>query len=112
MFPHPSLGVTNYGTAYNRVLQHPELPVVNCGNRENPMYLPAEVCVVFPGQPSKAKLDGTQTQQMIRHAVRKPWENAASIVAEGIQTVGLDQNSNLLLVRLHSHIQPRHTNTA
>jgi eukaryotic translation initiation factor 2C len=69
------------------------------------MYLPAEVCVVFPGQPSKSKLDGTQAQQMIRHAVRKPWENAASIVGEGVQTVGLDDNTNVLLVRLRSIFQ-------
>lgn len=72
--------------------------MVNCGNRQNPMYLPAEVCVVLPGQSSKAKLDGRQTQEMIRHAVRKPWENAASIVEQGLQTVGLDEKSNILLV--------------
>jgi hypothetical protein len=64
------------------------------------MYLPAEVCVVLPGQSSKSKLDGAQAQHMIRHAVRKPWENAAAIVREGVQTVGLDENSNVLLVRL------------
>jgi eukaryotic translation initiation factor 2C len=62
------------------------------------MYLPAEVCIVLPGQPSRTKLDGRQTQEMIKHAVRKPWENAASIVQQGIQTVGLDENSNILLV--------------
>ncbi|KAF9766502.1 hypothetical protein IL306_001103, partial [Fusarium sp. DS 682] len=82
---------------YNRVLQDPQLPLVNCGNRDNPMYLPAEVCVVHPGQPSKSKLDGSQAQHMIRHAVRKPWENAAAIVGEGVQTVGLDENTNVLL---------------
>jgi len=86
-----------FKTTYNRVLQHPELPVVNCGNREHPMYLPAEVCVVLPGQPSKAKLDSGQTQTMIRYAVRKPWENARSILNEGVSTVGLDENTNLLM---------------
>lgn len=84
--------------AYDRVLRNPELPVVNCGSREDPMYLPPEVCLVVPGQPSKAKLDSGQTQQMIRHALRKPWENAASIDEQGIQVVGLDENSNALLV--------------
>lgn len=69
------------------------------------MYLPAEVCIVLPGQPSKSKLDGTQTQQMIRQAVRKPWENAAAIVMEGVQTVGLDENSNVLMVCLSSILQ-------
>lgn len=81
-------------------MKDPQLPLVNCGNRENPMYLPAEVCVVLPGQPSKSTLNGSQTQSMIRHAVRKPWENAAAIVEDGMHTVGLDEDSNLLLVRL------------
>jgi eukaryotic translation initiation factor 2C len=62
------------------------------------MYLPAEVCIVVPGQPSKAKLDSGQTQNMIRYAVRKPWDNANSILNEGISTVGLDENTNVLLV--------------
>lgn len=64
------------------------------------MYLPAEVCIVVPGQASNAKLSAQQTQQMILHAVRKPWENAASIVNQGIHTVGLDEKSNILMVRL------------
>ncbi|KAF5576968.1 eukaryotic translation initiation factor 2C 2 [Fusarium pseudocircinatum] len=84
-------------TIFGRVLQDPKLPLVNCGNRANPMYLPAEVCVVLPGQPSRSKLDGSQAQQMIRHAIRKPWENAASIVGEGVQTIGLDETTNVLL---------------
>lgn len=62
------------------------------------MYLPAEVCLVFPGQSSKSKLNGPQTQKMIDFAVRKPWENATSIIRDGVQTVGLDENSNVLLV--------------
>lgn len=91
--------LSDYIAAYKQTLQHPELPLVNCGSRDYPMYLPAEVCVVVHGQPSRSKLDSSQTQQMIRHAVRKPWANAASIVAEGISTAGLDRSSNLLLVR-------------
>ncbi|KAK2922783.1 Argonaute linker 2 domain [Fusarium oxysporum f. sp. vasinfectum] len=65
-----------------------------------------EVCVVLPGQPSKSKLDGTQAQQMIRHAVRKPWENAAAIVREGVQTAGLDENINILLQSFGLGITP------
>lgn len=90
--------ITDRDAAYNLVLQNPQLPLVNCGNRGNPMYLPAEVCIVLPGQPSKSKLNANQSQQMIRHAVRKPWENANSIYSEGVQTVGLDENTNILLV--------------
>ena len=109
-FPYLFLKVADYDLAYNRALLHPQLPLINCANRENPTYLPAEVCIVLPGQPCKSKLDSLQTQQMIRHAVRKPWENAASIVGEGVQTVGLDENSNVLLVRPRSYTQTLHTN--
>jgi eukaryotic translation initiation factor 2C len=72
--------------------------VVNVGTRENPVYLPAEVCEVMPGQNAKTKLDPTQTQQMIKFAVRRPWENATSIVDEGLQTAGLSVQTNILLV--------------
>ncbi|KAG4277069.1 hypothetical protein FPRO04_14193 [Fusarium proliferatum] len=70
------------------------------------MYLPAEVCVVLLGQPSKSKLNGSQAQQMIRHAVRKPWENANSIYSEGVQTAGLDENTNVLLRSFGLKITP------
>jgi hypothetical protein len=38
---------------------------------------------------------------MIRHAVRKPWDNAASIAGEGVLTVGLDEKTNALMVPAH-----------
>ncbi|KAF2750120.1 Piwi-domain-containing protein [Sporormia fimetaria CBS 119925] len=83
--------------AYNLELREPQMPVINVGNHEKPVYLPPEVCVVLAGQPAKSKLDGQRTQQMIRHAVRKPWDNATSIASDGLKTVGLDENSNVLL---------------
>ncbi|KAF4496077.1 Stem cell self-renewal Piwi [Fusarium agapanthi] len=98
--------ITDCNAAYNRNLQEPQLPLINCGNRNNPMYLPAEVCVVLPGQPSKSKLNVDQAQRMIRHAVRKPWENANSICSEGVQTVGLDENTNVLLRSFGLKITP------
>ena len=75
------------------------LPVVNTGNNENPMYLPAEACEVIEGQPYNAKLSGAQTRQMITFAVRKPSRNAHSIVDQGFKTVGLSKQSNSILVR-------------
>ncbi|KAJ4287638.1 hypothetical protein N0V90_012341 [Kalmusia sp. IMI 367209] len=95
-----------FRTTHNRVLQRPELPVINCGNRENPMYLPAEVCIVIQGQPTKSTLNVTQTQQMIQYAVRKPWENAGSILQEGIRTVGLDEKTNGLLLSFNLKVMP------
>jgi eukaryotic translation initiation factor 2C len=74
--------------------------VINCNDAKNPMYLPAEVCIVVPGQPYGSKLSPAQTQQMINYAVRKPWDNASSILNQGIATVGLDVNTNAIMVRL------------
>lgn len=72
--------------------------MINVGNKENPSYLPLQVCYVLPGQPSKSKLDGPQTQQMIRFAVQRPTENAKLIVTKGLQTAGLSPQTNPLLV--------------
>lgn len=77
----------------------PTLPVVNVGTKERPSYLPAEVCEVMPGQPYNRPLQPRQTQQMIRFAVRRPRENANSIVNQGFQTTGLSPEGNALLVR-------------
>jgi hypothetical protein len=51
----------------------------------------------MPGQSADSKLDPGQTQQMIRFTVRKPADNANSIVHEGLSIVGLS-NTNVLLV--------------
>ena len=83
-------------------------PVVNTGNDQHPVYLPAEVCVVVPGQPYRAKLDGDQTTEMIAFAVRKPSQNAESIVTQGFETVGLSSQTNPIIVshppRVHKYV--------
>ncbi len=75
-----------------------DLPVINVGTQQNPSYLPADVCVVLPGQPSGAKLSPQQTKQMIRFAVRKPAVSAKSIVDNGPRLLGLDPDENPTLV--------------
>lgn len=82
---------------YN-ILTSNDFPVVNVGTEDNPSYLPAEVCVVLPGQSAMAKLSGDQTRNMISFAVRGPWLNAESIVNNGFQTAGLSSQTNPLLV--------------
>ncbi|KJR88114.1 RNA interference and protein silencing protein (Qde2) [Sporothrix schenckii 1099-18] len=82
---------------YNRHLASPGLPVVNTGTREHPTYLPAEVCVVLAGQPAHAKLDPSQTQQLIRFAVRRPQENQAFVAGEGLVMAGLSSSTNARL---------------
>lgn len=84
-------------------------PVVNVGTDKNPSYLPAEVCVVLPGQSAMAKLSGDQTRNMIKFAVRGPWLNAGSIVKDGLPTGGLSTETNPLLVstQISHEIYPR-----
>ncbi|KAF3763126.1 Piwi-domain-containing protein [Cryphonectria parasitica EP155] len=84
----------NYGITMN-----PNLPVVNVGTEEKPSYLPAEVCVVVPGQNAIAKLSSDQTRNMIRFAVRGPWMNAESIIKDGLGIAGLSEETNELLAK-------------
>ncbi|KAH8668088.1 QDE2 protein [Tricladium varicosporioides] len=75
-------------------LKYPQIPlsehhsVVNVGNREHPSYLPAEACLVQPGQTIKRRLSPDQTQQMIQFACRKPFENGDSIIGDGRIVLG------------------------
>jgi eukaryotic translation initiation factor 2C len=82
-------------------LKQPQLSVVNVGTRENPTYLPPEVCLVMPGQSADSKLEPSQTQQMIKFAVRKPGANADSIARDGLNIVGLTGNNAFLV-----HVPP------
>lgn len=85
---------TNYP---HHPIQNPNVPVVNVGSRENPSYLPVDVCVVEPGQNSTSKLSPQQTKEMIAFAVRKPYVNAQSIVDAGPGTVGMLQQVNPMM---------------
>ena len=62
-------------------------------NREKPIYLPAEICEIVPGQAYRGKLDPNQTASMIQVACRPPAENANTIVGDGFQRLGLHPNT-------------------
>jgi eukaryotic translation initiation factor 2C len=85
---------------YPNIRLNEQYPVLNVGSSENPSYLPAEVCVVLPGQVIKRRLSPDQTQQLITFACRKPWENGSSIVGDGKAALGLNASSNPFLVIL------------
>ncbi|CZT04105.1 related to argonaute like post-transcriptional gene silencing protein QDE-2 [Rhynchosporium agropyri] len=78
---------------YPQFTLDPRNPVVNVGNKENPNYLPAEVCLVLPGQPVKRRLGPDQTAEMIKFACRKPYANADSIIGDGRNVLGLNAQS-------------------
>ncbi|CAI7623765.1 unnamed protein product [Penicillium palitans] len=83
---------------YN-IAVNPDLPVVNVGTRDKPVYLPVEVCEVEAGQSVKNKLSPKQTQNMLNFAVkgRMPAKNAQSIVTKGVGVLGIGQPPNATL---------------
>jgi hypothetical protein len=92
------------GRLTNKLIEYPNIqlndrsPVINVGNRENPSYLPSEVCQILPGQTIKRRLSPEQTQNMITFACRKPWENGESVVRDGKSVLGLNPAQNSVLV--------------
>ncbi|KIW69727.1 hypothetical protein PV04_05587 [Phialophora macrospora] len=74
---------------YNLGIRDTRLPVVNVGSKQNPSYLPAQVCDVIAGQHTSTKLTPFQTQNMIRYAVRPPDQNARFIATSGVSFLGL-----------------------
>jgi hypothetical protein len=81
---------------YGITLQKPNLPIVNVGHREHPSYLPAEVCMVLPGQPARRDLDRAQTTAMQEFAVRLPASNARSITEVGTRVLNFKNNPYLV----------------
>ncbi|KAK7746432.1 hypothetical protein SLS53_002391 [Cytospora paraplurivora] len=82
---------------YGIKLKHADLPVVNVGSQDKPVYLPPEQCEVILGQnASRVKLDASQTTRMLGVAVNKPFVNAPTIVDIGLQAVGLAPHNELL----------------
>lgn len=71
--------VAEYFLKKYQINTDPTLPVVNVGTGGKPSYLPAEACVIAPGQVSQAKSSPEQTDRMMRFAIRPPYANATSI---------------------------------
>ncbi|KAL2834729.1 ribonuclease H-like domain-containing protein [Aspergillus pseudoustus] len=99
--PEPSgsyITVADFFQRNYNISVDPKMPVVNVGTKDQPSYLPVEVCRVEPGQPAKSKLTPNQTRQMLNFAVRSPAQNALSIVNKGSETLGIGGSSNPTLV--------------
>lgn len=82
----------------------PNAPVVNVGTRENPSYLPVDVCEVVLGQPAGSKLTPNQTRNMLSFAVRGPAQNAMSIVNKGTNMLGFNSSLNHTFVCPFVHL--------
>ncbi|KAI1794380.1 Piwi-domain-containing protein [Ganoderma leucocontextum] len=80
---------------YNITLRrHSDLPLINVSADSNwPVYLPAEICEVVPGQAYRGKLDVEQTNAMIKVACNPPAFNGNTIVNQGFIDLGLRPNA-------------------
>lgn len=78
---------------YNHQLKHHgDCPVVNVGNQQNPVYLPAELCEVLPGQIFGGDPTSDMRSAMIKFSCRKPPQNYESIITEGLEIMGISNN--------------------
>jgi eukaryotic translation initiation factor 2C len=66
-----------------------QMPVLNVGTLDRPVYLPAELCEALPGQPCTAELGLIQRQNMIKFSCRRPPQNYDSIMTEGLNLMGI-----------------------
>ena len=93
---HRHISVFDWFRSRYRITAPDNMPVVNVGTKAKPSYLPVNVCEVIRGQPARAKLSGPQTSNMIQFAVRKPFENATSVVSEAPVFLGLNPTCKTL----------------
>lgn len=75
---------------YNIKLTTWQAPVVNYGPKDDPKWIPSELCTVLPGQLANRLLLGNQTRAMIEFAARRPFQNAESIVNDGLQVTKIN----------------------
>ncbi|KAJ5606324.1 hypothetical protein N7510_009105 [Penicillium lagena] len=89
---------------YNIVLKYADRPVVNVGSKERPIYLPAEVCVILPGQPYHGDYVTVQRQNMIQFSCRRPPQNYQSIMTDGLDMMGINNGTMKVGMRFHKEM--------
>ncbi|KAL8728397.1 MAG: hypothetical protein Q9166_005442 [cf. Caloplaca sp. 2 TL-2023] len=94
---HPRLSVAEYfKKEHDITLKHPKATVVNFGSDTNPVWIPAELGIVEPGQPYRGKLNDIQQAKMLAIAARGPAENARRLVGAGARVIGIHADNPIL----------------
>ncbi|KAG7085595.1 hypothetical protein E1B28_003146 [Marasmius oreades] len=96
-FNHERYGKTSVENYFRKEyprfpLRHPaDVPIIDLRGptKKTPVYVPAELCMIEPGQPYREKLNSAETKKMITVACNTPTYNAQSIVGEGFHKLGL-----------------------
>lgn len=86
--------ILTFAAGYNYTVE-PNLPVINAGTKDKPIYIPAEFVTIKAGQAVRRKTTPEETREMIEFAVRSPFANATSIATLGRQSLGLGSNQVL-----------------
>lgn len=63
------------------------MPVVNVSTRQKPSYMPPDVCVVLPGQPSDAKLTPNVISLHLLHFVLREETDFHDVRVQGIEVI-------------------------
>ncbi|KAF2800170.1 Piwi-domain-containing protein [Melanomma pulvis-pyrius CBS 109.77] len=94
---------------WNVRLSTPGAPLVNCNTKapQDPKWIPAELCYVLPGQLAKRTLKPTQTREMIDFAARRPFNNAESIMTNGLKVTKISPELNATLTGFGIEVDPR-----
>jgi eukaryotic translation initiation factor 2C len=78
-------------------LQHADdLPIIDVGPPGKPSYIPAELCDIEPGEPHLGKLGPKETSDMLKVASRRPAENSAIIMENGLPRLGYNPSTPVL----------------
>jgi eukaryotic translation initiation factor 2C len=109
--PHPDIpegyiSVLDYYVRTGRPLRNTVSLCINVGTAANPEYVPAEFCMVSPGQVYRRQLNGDYMSNMQKFAVRFPEENYPFIEQKVIPMLGFRTDSNNYAVLQQFGVQP------
>ncbi|CAG8131652.1 unnamed protein product [Penicillium olsonii] len=89
-----------YRRAHNRQLKYAGThPIVNVGSRDHASYLPAELCEIVPGQIFGGTQSGGMSSNMIKFSCRRPPQNYDSIMKDGMDILGIEQETMAVGIR-------------
>ncbi|KAJ5777885.1 hypothetical protein N7520_001131 [Penicillium odoratum] len=78
------------------------MPVLNVGTQDRPVYLPQDVCRILPGQTFNGELGTAQRQAMITFCCRRPPDNYVSIMQDGLKILGItDKKTKESGIKVH-----------
>ncbi|XP_049523406.1 protein argonaute-2-like isoform X2 [Dermacentor silvarum] len=66
---------------YPKYMRYPNLPCIQAGTPNRPVYLPLEACHIVEGQPYRKKLSESMTTEMIRRTAQPPAQRFRSIMS-------------------------------